>query len=64
MIQQERSMKETKTSTTIFSKDLELVKNFIEHQNLERKKGDLVPLTRADALRICIEFANAHGVFS
>jgi len=56
--------KEAKTSCSIFCKDMDLLKNFIEHQNLERKKRDLVPLTRADALRICIEFANAHEVFS
>lgn len=57
-------MKESKTSCSIFIKDMEKVKNFLEHQNLSRKERELVPLSRADVLRICIEYAEAHGVFS
>lgn len=57
-------MKEQKTSCSIFTRDMEKVKNFLEHQNLSRKERELVPLSRADVLRICIEYAESHGVFA
>ena len=45
-----------KTSTMrVFEKDLKLIDEF---------KGKKPELNRAEIFRICIEFANAHEVFS
>lgn len=43
------------TSCSIYPSDLEKVKGFVEQKKLN---------SRADALRICIEYAQAHGVFA
>jgi len=48
-------MSEKTTTMRVFEKDLKLIDQFNE------KKPDL---NRAEIFRICIEFANAHEVFS
>jgi hypothetical protein len=47
-------MEEVKT-TRIYEKDLILLKVWMEEKKIQNSQ---------DALRICIEFANAHEVFS
>lgn len=48
-------MKERTTSARIYEKDSVFIDNIVEKHPKQ---------TRADIIRICIEFANAHGVFS
>ena len=48
-------MSEKTTTMRVYEKDLKLIDQFNE------QKPDL---NRAEIFRICIEFANAHGVFS
>ena len=47
--------KEKTTSQTLYEKDIETLKRFMDN-----KGKDLVP-TFADAARVAIEYANAHG---
>lgn len=46
---------EPKTTSPIFAKDYEIIKSF-------KAKHPECP-SLADALRVAIEYANAHGVF-
>lgn len=48
-------MTEEVKTTRIYEKDLTLLKTWMGKKNIENSQ---------EALRVCIEFANAHGVFS
>ena len=51
--QQEQTMeKEATTSAQIYKKDSDLMKDFMERKKIANMR---------DAVRICIEFTNAHG---
>ena len=54
IVQQERSMEEMKT-IPIYARDLKKVREFKERKGLNKL---------ADAIRICIEFSDAHGALS
>lgn len=51
-----KSMKEQKETQNLYSKDVETLKRF-----MDRKGKNILP-TFADAARVAIEYANAHGV--
>lgn len=53
VIQQEQIMeKEATISAQIYKKDSDLMKDFMERKKIANMR---------DAVRICIEFTNAHG---
>lgn len=56
MLQQVRSTTEKTTTMRVYEKDLDLLNKLIE-------KNDKIK-NLADAVRICVEFANAQEVFS
>ncbi|MCK9593352.1 MAG: hypothetical protein M0Q91_15210 [Methanoregula sp.] len=55
---------EKKVSVAIYVSDLDLVKAYFKKNfaKFYEQKGETPSL--ADAIRVCVEFANAHEVFS
>ena len=49
---------ESKSSQNLFDKDIVILKRF-----MDRKGKEILP-TFADAARVAIDYANAHGVLS
>jgi hypothetical protein len=55
MIQQDRSMNEETKTAQVYVKDLEKIVAFRERKGLR---------ITADAIRVCLEYADSHGALS